>query len=67
LPLGDYGAGRSTLDTHLVIADQGKKLANVKIRVHGNYAFSAVEGGNKHSRQAESFQKRLLEQIQKLK
>ena len=65
---GGYGAGRSTLDTHLVISDGGREVASVRIRVHGNFAFASYEGGSAQSRQAEkSFQKRLLEEIKKLK
>lgn len=65
---GGYGAGRSTLDTHLVVSDGDREVANVRIRVHGNFAFASYEGGGAQSRQAEkSFQKRLLEEINKLK
>jgi hypothetical protein len=63
------GAGRSTVDGRLVIQDgAGKELANVKIRVRGNLAWSGYQGGNTQRSQAtNSFDKRLMEEIARLK
>jgi len=64
-----FGAGRSTVDGRLVVQDaDGKELANVKIRVRGNLAFSPYQGNNTQRRQAvSSFDQRLLEEIEKMK
>lgn len=65
---GTYGLGRSYLDSHLVISDGDKQLANVRIHVRGNFAMNGFVGGKTQSRQAENrFQKRLLEELNKLK
>lgn len=63
------GAGRSTVDGSLVIQDaEGKELANVKIRVRGNLAWSSYQGGNTQRAQAtNSFDRRLIEEIARLK
>lgn len=63
------GAGRSTVDGRLVFQDAvGKELANVKIRVRGNLAWSSYQGGNTQRAQAtNSFDRRLLEEIARLK
>ena len=56
------GAGRSAVDGRLVFLDQrtSKELANVKIRVRGNLAFSSYQGGNTQRRQAtNAFEQRL--------
>ena len=63
-----FGAGRSTVDTRLVVVDGEKEAASVRIRVRGNLIFSPYEGGNTQRRQAvNSFQQRVLEEIYKLK
>jgi hypothetical protein len=64
-----FGAGRSTVDCHLVLQDaDGKELRNVSIRVRGNLAFSPYQGNNTQRRQAvNSFDQRLLEEIEKMK
>ncbi len=64
-----FGAGRSTVDGRLVIQDgDGKELANVPIRVRGNLAWSAYQGGNTQRAQAtNSFDRRLMEEIARLK
>lgn len=64
-----FGAGRSTIDCHLVVQDtDGKELANVPIRVRGNLIWSPYQGNNTQRRQAvNSFDQRILEEIEKLK
>src|SRR5215510_2605514 len=63
-----FGAGRSSVDTRLVVVDGEKEAASVRIRVRGNLIFSPYEGGNTQRRQAvNSFQQRMLEEIYKLK
>jgi hypothetical protein len=63
------GAGRSTLDARLVLQDaDGKELANVKIRVRGNLAWSPYQGNNTQRKQASNaFDQRLTEEIARLK
>ena len=63
------GAGRSTVDCNLVIQDaEGKELYNKKIRVRGNLAWSSYQGGDTQRRQAvNSFEQRILEEIEGLK
>jgi hypothetical protein len=63
------GAGRSTVDCRLVLQDaEGKELFNKRIRVRGNLAWSSYQGGNTQRRQAvNSFEQRLLEEIEGLK
>jgi hypothetical protein len=63
------GAGRSTVDGRLVIQDAlGKELANIKIRVRGNLAWNAYQGANTQRSQAtNSFDRRLMEEIARLK
>ena len=64
-----FGAGRSTVDCRLILQDTGgKELSNVRIRVRGNLAFSPYQGNNTQRRQAvNSFDQRLLEEIEKMK
>lgn len=64
-----FGAGRSTIDCHLVISDaDGKELKNVPIRVRGNLVWSPYQGDNTQRRQAvNSFDQRILEEIEKMK
>ena len=64
-----FGAGRSTVDCRLVLQDgDGKELSNVRIRVRGNLIFSPYQGNNTQRRQAvNSFDQRLLEEIEKMK
>jgi hypothetical protein len=64
-----FGAGRSTVDGRLVFQDEtGKELANVRIRVRGNLAWSAYQGGNRQRAQAtNAFDQRLSEEIARLK
>ncbi len=63
------GAGRSSVTCHLVFQNaDGKEIANSKIHVRGNLAFSPYEGNNTQRRQAvSSFEQKLLEEIEKLK
>ncbi len=63
------GAGRSSVTCQLVIQDAaGKELANTKIHVRGNLAFSPYQGNNTQRRQAvSSFEQRLMEEIEKMK
>ena len=63
------GAGRSTVDGRLVFQGvDGKELANIKIRVRGNLMWSSYQGGNTQRAQAaNSFDRRLLEEIARLK
>ncbi len=63
-----FGAGRSTVDTRLVVTDGEKEAATVHIKVRGNLALSPYEGGNTQRREAvNSFEQRLLEELYKLK
>src|SRR5262245_57369056 len=63
-----FGAGRSTVDTRLVVVDGEKEAASVRIRVRGNLIFSPYEGGNTQRRKSvNSLQQRVLEEIYKLK
>ena len=64
-----FGAGRSTVDCRLVLQDaDGKELFNKRIRVRGNLIWSPYQGGNTQRRQAvNSFEQRLLEEIEGLK
>jgi hypothetical protein len=63
------GAGRSTVDGRLVLQGvDGKELANVRIRVRGNLAWSSYQGGNTQRNQASNaFDQRLTEEIARLK
>jgi Domain of unknown function (DUF4410) len=63
------GAGRSTVTCRFVLQDaEGKELANVRIHVRGNLAFSPYQGNNTQRRQAvSSFEQRLIEEIEKMK
>ena len=63
------GAGRSTIDCRLVLQDaEGKEIASTRIRVRGNLMFSPYQGNNTQRRQAvNSFDQRLLEEIEKMK
>lgn len=64
-----FGAGRSTVDCRLVFEDaEGKELFNKRIRVRGNLLWSPYQGGNTQRRQAvNSFEQRLIEEIEGLK
>jgi hypothetical protein len=66
-----FGTGRSisTVDGRLVIQDaSGRELASVNVHVHGSVASSPNDGNNTQGRQPTSdFQKRLLEEIERLK
>jgi hypothetical protein len=63
-----FGAGRSAVDTRLVVSDGEKEAATVHIKVRGNLALSPYEGGNTQRREAvNSFEQRLLEELYKLK
>jgi hypothetical protein len=64
-----FGAGRSTVDCRLVFQDaDGKELASKRIRVRGNLVWSPYQGNNTQRRQAvNSFEQRLLEEIERLK
>jgi len=64
-----FGAGRSTVDCGLVIEDsQGKELANRRIRVRGNPVSSPHQDNQTQLQQTvSSFERRLLEEIEKMK
>ena len=66
-----FGSGRSTstVDGRLVIQNaSGKELASVKIHIRGSVASSPADGNNTQGRQPTSdFEKRLLEEIERLK
>lgn len=64
-----FGAGRSTVTCRLILQDaDGTELANVRIHVRGNLAFSPYQGNNTQRRQAvSSLDQRLLEEIEKMK
>jgi len=63
------GAGRSSVTCHLVVQDaDGKELANTKIHVRGNLAWSPYQGNNTQRKQAvSSFEQKLIEEIEKMK
>jgi len=63
------GAGRSTVDGRLVFqGEDGKELSNTKIRVRGNLAWGAYQGGERQRSQAvNAFDERLMEAIARLK
>jgi hypothetical protein len=69
--LMNIGTGRNTrtVDGKLVIVDaNGKELASVKIHVHGSVGFSPGDGNSTQGREAASdLERRLLEEIEKLK
>ena len=64
-----FGAGRSTVSGRLIFQDaDGKEIANIPIKVRGQLLFSAYQGGDTQRQQATtSFERTLLEQIEKLK
>jgi hypothetical protein len=64
-----FGAGRSTVDGRLVFqGEDGKELSNTRIRVRGNLAWSAYQGGDRQRSQAvNAFDERLMEAIARLK
>jgi Domain of unknown function (DUF4410) len=64
-----FGAGRSTIECHLVLEDTGgKEISNTRIRVRGNLVWSPYQGNNTQRRQAVvSLDQRLLEEIEKMK
>lgn len=63
------GAGRSTVTGRLVFQDaDGKEIANIRIHVRGNLAWSPYQGNNSQRKQAvSSFEQKLMEEIEKLK
>lgn len=63
------GAGRSSITANMILEDaSGKHLSATRIHVRGALIFSPYEGGNTQTRQAEnSFQQKLVEEIEKLK
>jgi hypothetical protein len=69
--LTGVGTGRSirTVEGRLVIQDgNGKELASIKLHVHGSVASSPADGNNTQGRQPSSdFERRLLEEIERLK
>jgi hypothetical protein len=64
-----FGAGRSTVDARLVFQDEeGRELANTRIRVRGNLIWGAYQGADGQRSQAvNSFDERLMEEIARLK
>lgn len=64
-----FGSGRSTVDGRLVFqGEDGKELSNQRIRVRGNLAWSAYQGGERQRSQAvNAFDQRLMEAIARLK
>lgn len=63
-----FGSGRSTVEGRLVIQDASGELANVRMRVRGNFLFSGYQGGNTQRRQAtNAFDQKLAEEIARLK
>jgi hypothetical protein len=64
-----FGVGRSTAGGRLVFQDaDGKELANIPIRVRGQFLFNAYQGANTQRQQATSnFELRLMEEIARLK
>ena len=64
-----FGAGRSTVTGRLVFQDaEGKELANIPLKVRGQFMFSSYQGANTQRQQAtSSFELRLMEEIARLK
>jgi hypothetical protein len=64
-----FGTGRSTVDARLVFqSEDGKELANSRIRVRGNLAWGAYQGAERQRSQAvNSFDERLMEEIARLR
>jgi hypothetical protein len=64
-----FGSGRSSVAGRLIFTDaSGKELANVRIHVRGNLAFSAYQGNDTQRRQAtNAFDEKLIEEIARLK
>jgi Domain of unknown function (DUF4410) len=63
------GAGRSSITASIIFEDEnGKQLSVTRIHVRGGLLYSSYEGGNTQTRQAEnSFQQKLVEEIERLK
>ncbi len=64
-----FGAGRSSITANIIFEDgSGKQLSATRIHVRGGLIYSSYEGGNTQTRQAEnSFEQKLVEEIEKLK
>ncbi len=64
-----FGAGRSTIDCRLVLADAaGKVIAERRIRVRGDVTWSPYQGDKTQGRQAmEKLDRQMSEEIGKLK
>jgi hypothetical protein len=63
------GAGRSSVTCRLVLQDaEGKEVANTKIHVRGNLAWSPYEGNNLQRKQAvNAYEQKLIEEIELMK
>lgn len=64
-----FGTGRSSIACRLVLQDaSGKELSSVPIEVRGNKAFNGYEGNGTQRKQAvSSLEKKLTEQLEKMK
>jgi len=64
-----FGSGRSSITANIIFEDgSGKQLSATRIHVRGALIFSSYEDANTQTKQAEnSFEQKLVEEIQKLK
>lgn len=64
-----FGSGRSTVAGRLIFTDADQKeLASVPLKVRGNFMFSSYQSGDTQRKQAtSSFEKKLIEEIARLK
>lgn len=64
-----FGSGRSTVAGRLIFTDADQKeLANIPLKVRGNFMFSSYDSGGQQRKEAvSSFEKKLTEEIARLK
>lgn len=64
-----FGSGRSTVAGRLVFVDaEQKELANIPIKTRGDYWLSSYQSGGTQQKQASSsFERKLIEEIARLK
>jgi hypothetical protein len=64
-----FGSGRSTVAGRLILTDADQKeLANIPLKVRGNFMFSSYDSSGQQRKEAvSSFEKKLVEEIARLK
>jgi len=64
-----FGSGRSTVAGRLIFTDADQKeLANIPLKVRGNFMFSSYDTSGQQRKEAvSSFEKKLIEEIGRLK